>query len=105
MLIPGTQVGRQIDGLRSRLACTRDPRSGRAMRQRAEDQRALLELRVIVGDEAHLDPAEPCTLTAPFIGARETELEGGVTRNESAQLTSGVTGRAEHSNRNFMHVE
>lgn len=75
------------------------------MRQRAEDQRALLELCIIVGDEAHIDSSEPRTLATPFVGAREAELEGGVTRNESAQLTSGVTGRAEHSNRNFMHVE
>ena len=75
------------------------------MRQRAEDERALLQLRVVVSDEPHIESTKTCLFAPALVGAGETELEPRMTRDEGAQLSAGIAGRAEHPNGKFMHRE
>ena len=81
------------------------PRRRRTVRQRAEDERALLQLRIIVGDEPHVESAQACLFPPALVGAGEAELEPRMTRDEGAQLSAGVTGRAKHPDGKFMHGE
>ena len=75
------------------------------MRQCAEDERAALEVRVVVCNEANLLRTQTYPFALPLIGGGEMELEAGMARDEGAQLSTGVAGRAEHPDRNFMHSE
>jgi hypothetical protein len=75
------------------------------MRQCAEDERATVEVRVVVCDEADLLRAKTYPFALPLIGGGEMELEAGMARDEGAQLSTGVAGRAEHPDGNFMHGE
>ena len=75
------------------------------MRKRGEDERAPLELGVIVSDEPHVESPKTCLFAPALVGAGETELEARMTRDEGAQLSTGIAGRAEHPNGKFMHGE
>ncbi len=75
------------------------------MRQRAENQSALFQMRIIVRDESHLLATQARTFSLSLVGGREMEVERGVLRDEGAQLTAGIARRAEHPNGKFMHRE
>jgi hypothetical protein len=75
------------------------------VRQRAEDQRAALQVRIVVGNEPHLLTTEPCALAPPLVGAGEVKAKSRVLRDEGTQLTAGIAGRAEHPDGKFMHEE
>ncbi len=75
------------------------------MRQCAEDERAVLEVRIVMGDEAHVLTAETRALSLSLVGAGEVEAKRGMLRDEGAQLTTGIAGCAEHPDGNFMHRE
>ena len=82
-----------------------DPWRGRAVGQRAEDEVAAVEVRVVVRDEAHVLATEACSLSAPLVGAREMQAERWVAYDERAELAAGIPGRAQDSNGKFMHRE
>jgi hypothetical protein len=75
------------------------------MRERAEDQGAPVQVRVIMGDEADVLPTQARTLPLSLVGAGEMEVKRRMTRDESAQLAAGIAGRAEHPDGKFMHEE
>jgi hypothetical protein len=75
------------------------------VRQRAEDERAPVQVRVIGGDEAHVSTTQACALSPPLIGAGKVKMKRRVLRDEGTQLTAGIAGRAEHPDRKFMHEE
>jgi hypothetical protein len=73
--------------------------------QGAENQRAAVEVRIVVSDEAHFLTPQACALALSFVGAGELETKTGMVRDEAAQLAAGVTGRAKHPDGKFMHGE
>ena len=75
------------------------------MRQRAEDERAAIQVGVIVGDKTHVLTTQARTFSPPLVGAGEVEVKPGMLRDEGTQLTAGIAGRAEHPDGNFMHGE
>lgn len=75
------------------------------MRQRAEDKSAAVQVSVIVGDEAYVLATQARALSPSLIGAGEVEAKRGVPRDEGTQLTTGIAGRAEHPDGEFMHKE
>jgi hypothetical protein len=102
---PGPQIGGQIDDLRASLESAPHPGHRCSVRQRAEDERAALEMRVVVGDEADLVPTQARAFSLSLVGTGEMKLERLMARDEGAQLAAGVAGRAEHPNGKFMHGE
>ena len=99
------EVGREIDDFRTGRERAMHPRRRRTVRQRAEHERALLQLRVIVGDEPHVETSQTCLFAPALVGAGEAEVELRMARDEGAQLSAGITGRAEHPDGKFMHGE
>ena len=75
------------------------------MRQRAEDERASFQMRVVMSDEADVLPSKARHLSLSLVGTGEMEGERRMARDEGAQLAAGVAGRAEHPNGKFMHRE
>ena len=75
------------------------------MRQRAEDERASVQMCVVMSDEAHVLPSKTRHLSLSLVGAGEMERERRMAHNEGAQLAAGIAGRAEHPNGKFMHRE
>jgi hypothetical protein len=100
-----TEVRGEIHGLAARRHDALNPWRRGAVRQRAEDQVAAVEIRVVVGDELHVVASEARALSAPLVGAGEMQTEPRMARDERAELAAGVPGRAQDSNGNFMHGE
>jgi hypothetical protein len=98
-----SQIRREIDYLGPGIECPTHPWCRSAMRERGEDERAPFEIRVVMGNEAYLLPAEPGALTPALICTGEVEAQARMMTNEGAQLASGITGGAEHPNGKFMH--
>jgi hypothetical protein len=75
------------------------------VRQRAEDERARLQVRVVMSNETHFLTAEACAFPPSLVRGGEVETKRRMLRDEGTQLTAGVAGRAEDPDRNFMHEE
>jgi hypothetical protein len=75
------------------------------VRQRAEDERAAVQIRVVVSNEPHILTTESRALSSPLIGTGEMEAKRRVLRDEGTQLTASIAGRAEHPDGKFMHEE
>ena len=75
------------------------------MRERAEDERASLQVRVVMSDEAYVVSTQSRTFSPLLIGAGEVETKRRVARDEGTQLAAGIAGRPEHPDGKFMHGE
>ena len=100
-----TEVGREIDGPCSGTADARDPGRRRTVWKRREHELGVRQRRVIVRDKADVGAAEPRQLAASLVRGCEREPHPRVSRNERAQLASGVAAPTEDSNRDSMHDE
>ena len=98
-------MGGEIDDLRARGAGAAHPGRRGAVRQRAEDEGAPVEMRIVVRDEPHLLSTEARALALSLVGRGEMEGESGMVRDEGAQLAAGIAGRPEHPDGKFMHRE
>lgn len=95
----------QVDRARPCAARSRDPRTRRSVRKRAEDQLGALQRCVVGGDERQLASANSHAFATPFVRRGEMQVEKRVTGNEIAEFPAGISARAEDSNRNSMHLE
>ena len=73
------------------------------MRECAEDEVGLLELRVLGCDERDVVPAYPRSLPPLSVGSCEAELETGMIGDEHAELAPRVAAGAKDADREFMH--
>ena len=75
------------------------------MWERTEDQGAPFQMRIVVSDEANILTTQTRTLSLSLVGAGELKTKPRMVRDEGAQLTAGIAGRAEHPDGKFMHAE
>lgn len=74
------------------------------MGERAEDEARLGQRRIIGGDELHVTPRDAHALPPPVVGGGEAKLEPGMTGDEGAELSAGITAGSEDAHRDFIHV-
>lgn len=71
----------------------------------AEDQLGLRDRCVVSCNEGDFASAEPRTFAALGVRRGVRQLELGMRVDQGAELTPGVSGRAEDAHRDSMHTE
>ena len=75
------------------------------MRQRREHELGVRKWCVVVREEVHVHTAETRLFATALVRGRERKLQPRVPSDESAELATRVTARAQYSNRDSMHDE